>query len=61
MFVGNRYKDYNLFEAGLVKYGILVRDIRAVVGNEKRRCDYDTLAAISNLGIFSVRGDLSTL
>lgn len=61
MFVGNRYQERGLFEAGLIKHCRLVKKVRAVIENETKRYDFDTLAAISNLSIFSVRthfGDL---
>lgn len=55
MFAGNRYQDRGLFEAGLIKHSCLVRKMRTAIEDERKRYDFDTLAAISNLSAFSVR------
>lgn len=61
MFVGNRYQDRHLFEAGLIRHSRLVGKIRTTIENESKRCNFDTLAAISNLSVFSVRTYLDNL
>lgn len=53
--IGNRYHDRRIVQAGLVQQGAMLRRVGAALVDEGKRHHLDTMAAIANLFMSSVR------
>lgn len=60
-FVGYKYQNPSLIQAGMLQHGRALRGVLAAIRDEKKRNEMDTLAAINNIAMFSVNGFFTSI
>lgn len=58
--VGHRYRNAGLIEAGMAHWGQVVKSVCTATMSDDKRCQFDTLAAINNLGMLAVSTEVSS-
>lgn len=53
--IGNRYHDSRVINAGMLQQNVILRKVCAAIADEKKRHHLDTVAAIDNLFMSTVR------